>query len=135
MAADEMIQIHERMGGIVEKFYSKDTHGIFTFSWVIAGILIASVFIAYYIFLVIKIDKNIRSLLITSAFIYLFGAIVMEMSGGFYWDKFGADFIYGLLQTLEESAEMLGIAVFIRTLLEYIYLKIPGADFNIKLIK
>ncbi len=131
MGSDEIIQIHERMGIIVNRFYDYTTHGIFTFSWVIIGCIIALIFIIYFTFLLIKIDKRIRTILIISAFLYLFGSIIMEMIDGFYYDKFGNDFIYQLLTTLEESAEMFGIALFIKALIKYIKLKMINSSFNI----
>ena len=39
-------------------------------------------------------------------------------------DKFGWDFSYQLLATLEESAEMFGIAIFLKALMKYINLEI-----------
>ena len=93
MGTDEMVELHERvmasivlherMGIIIEKISSYRIQGFFSFSWVILGIIIALVFIIYFTFFIMKIDKRIRSALILSAFLYLFGEIIMEMFGGF----------------------------------------------------
>lgn len=123
MGTDEIVSIHERMDIIVSKFYSSQLHGFYYFSWVIVGSIIALVFIIYFSFFIIKMDKRIRPLFIMAAFLYLFGAIIMEMISGFYFDISGRDFIYQLLVNLEEGAEMFGIAVFIKALIKYINLK------------
>ena len=115
----------------VEIFYSYELHGIFNSSWIIIGCIIALLFIIYFTFLIIKIDKRVRYLLVISAFLYLFGAIIMEMIDGVYYDSYGGDFIYQLLTTLEESAEMFGIGFFTKTLLKYINLKNTDTSINI----
>ncbi len=123
MGIDEIVVLHERMNIFINEFYGNQLQGIFYYPWVIIGSIIALVFIIYFTFLIIKIDKRIRSLFIIAAFLYLFGAILMEMISGFYFDIFGRNFTYQLLVNLEESAEMFGIAVFIRALIKYINLK------------
>ena len=131
MGTDEIVGLHEKITYIIEKIYGYQMHGFLYFPWVIIGIIIALVFIIYFSFLIIKIDKKIRRMLIISAFLYLFGEIIVEMISGFYADKFGMDFTYQLLVTLEESTAMFGIAIFIKTLIKYINLKITNASFNI----
>ncbi|MEM1369012.1 MAG: hypothetical protein AAGG02_13545, partial [Cyanobacteria bacterium P01_H01_bin.15] len=58
-----------------------------------------------------------RTLLFISAGLYIFGALGLEIIGG-YWQFFqGKDLVHGLLASLEELLEMLGISLFIATLL------------------
>jgi hypothetical protein len=132
MGIDETIQIHEKLDIVIHKFLGYETHGIFNFPWVIAGIIISLAFMVYFSFFIRKIDKRTRNMFILSAFLYLFGAIFMEMMGGFFADKAGmANFSYQLLSTVEESAEMFGAAVFIKTLMDYIKMEMHDESFNI----
>jgi hypothetical protein len=76
-------------------------------------------------FLFLKFLKNlpakVRIGFILSAVVYLGGALGMELVGGSYASKYGLDnFNFNLLSTIEESLEMLGASLFIRTLLTYI---------------
>jgi len=132
VGVDEAIQIHEKIfSRIINKFYEYETNGIFTFNWVIIGGAVALIFIVYFSFLIIKIDKRVKFMFILSGFLYLSGAILAEMIGGFYIDKVAVNFNYQILATIEESFEMFGIAFFIRALMKYIKIKIEDSGFSI----
>jgi len=58
-----------------------------------------------------------------SAGLYLSGAIGFEMLGGKSFEVNGLSFTYRVLYTMEETLEMIGLAVFIYTLNWYISIK------------
>jgi len=62
---------------------------------------------------------------VISGTIYVTGALGLELFGGQRFESHGKDLTYLMLTSCEEYLEMLGIVLFIHTLLKYIseYLK------------
>ena len=118
---DEGATIHEKLMTPVQQILGDDLPSYFYFTWVIPA-MAAIIFLG---FLFLKFLKNlpakVRIGFILSAVVYLGGALGMELVGGSYASKYGLDnFNFNLLSTIEESLEMLGASLFIRTLLTYI---------------
>ena len=125
LAADEFFVIHEDwMNPIRENL---NTSGLLYFAWIIPYIIfIIILFLAYLKFLK-SLPRDIYLKFITSGSLYVFGGIVIESFGGKYmeshsWQK---DNIYFMLITAEEMFEIIGVSLFLYTLLIYIqrYLK------------
>lgn len=119
LSIDEISSIHE--GLVLPTREALKTTGIFYFAWIIPyGIALVIFIIAYSRFL-FKLPKNIMILFLVSGAIFVFGAIGFEMLGGKQVELYGRDnIIYALFYTCEESLEMIGVAIFIYTLLTYI---------------
>ena len=78
-------------------------------------------FVAAYAKFLLDLPSRTRVLFISSGILFVTGAIGFELIGGWYADKHGTGNItYALITTCEELLEMLGIALFIYTLLKYI---------------
>lgn len=125
LAADEFFVIHEEwMNPIRENL---NTSGLLYFAWIIPyTIFIAVLFLVYLKFLK-NLPKDICVRFIISGALYIFGGIIVESFGGRYiescsWQK---DDIYFAIITLEEMFEIIGVSLFLYTLLIYIqkYLK------------
>lgn len=110
MGLDETCQFHERLMDFIKGNYH--TTGIFYFAWTIPVIVLVLVFIVSNIGYIQKTTQSIRTTLITGGMIYLFGALGMELIGGFYVTNYsGQDFIYRILTIIEESFEIIGLIV------------------------
>lgn len=119
LSIDEASSTHELfILPLREKF---NLSGIFYYSWIILGIIfVLLLFIFYYQFL-FTLPKETRNKFITAGVVYLTGAIAFEMIGGYYIDlNPGKDLIYAVITSFEESLEMLGVIIFINSLLHYI---------------
>jgi len=125
LAADEFFVIHENwMDPIRESF---NTSGLLYFAWIIPyAIFIVILFLAYLRFLK-NLPRDIYLKFIASGSLFIFGGIVIESFGGRYieshsWQK---DDVYFMMITFEEMFEIIGISLFLYTLLIYIqkYLK------------
>ncbi len=119
LSLDEIASIHEMTIDVLRK--AMQTSGIFHFAWVIpAGILLVLMGVMYVRFLW-NLPARSCWLFIISGIVFISGAVGMEMVGGYLYDKFGPQSIQYLSENvLEEGLEMLGITLFIYSLLDYL---------------
>ncbi len=118
LAIDETAAIHERLGDPLRSVLSLG--GLFYFPWVIPyGIAVLLILVGFSRFLM-QLPKPINTWFLASGAIYIGGAIGSEMLSARHKELFGSDNIsYALYYTVEETLEMLGIALFIYALLKY----------------
>jgi hypothetical protein len=122
MAIDETASIHERLVDPTRKILSSGNHlGIFHFSWVIPGIAFIALLSIFFLQFWLHLPAKTRYSFLVAAIVYISGVIGFEMIGGYYAELYGKEnLIYNFFVTIEESLEMIGIIVFIESLLEYI---------------
>ena len=117
LAADEFLALHEELNSRL------DLSGLTQWSWVAVGIVFVLVFAFIFFRMIVQLPSPVRRLFILAGLVYLSGAIVMETLGGHYVTVWGHDSMtYVLCTTAEEFLEMIGIAVFIYALLNYLTL-------------
>jgi len=119
LSLDEMLSIREHLIEPVRDIF--ETSGLLFYAWVIPyGIALVLFIMAYSTFL-LELPKNIMVLFLVSGTIFVSGAIGFELLGGNKKSLPGDNsLLYSVFYTCEEFLEMLGIAVFIYTLLSYI---------------
>lgn len=121
ISIDEIVQIHEKLIKPISNLIGADNLGVFTFAWVIPGIIIVFSLAIFYLKFLLQLEKKTRFLFFTAAFLYVGGAIGMELIGGRHYGIHGAENLtYRMMQNIEESLEMAGLIVFIWGLLRYI---------------
>jgi len=123
LTLDEILSFHEHL--VVPFRNTFDATGMFYFAWVIPyGVAVLIGFLISFKFL-LRLPKRIYKLFILAGIVYLFGAIGMEMIGGSIAESKGMEnIIFYLVYTIEESLEMLGLIIFIYSLLNYYDFKI-----------
>ncbi|MCC9134969.1 multidrug transporter [Pontibacter silvestris] len=133
LALDESVQIHEASSNLVRPLLKNDLDGLLHWAWVVPYFLFFLAVAAYLFKFVITLPAFTRNLFILSAFLFVGGAIGLELFEGYFFKLYGLNHIYNqLLYCLEELMEMVGVTVFIYALLHYIYnygvamLFIPG---------
>ena len=120
MSLDEMASIHELMNRPVARAMH-GAQGMLYFPWVLpAAAAVAVLGLAYVPFL-LRLPRPYGALFVLSGLIYVGGAIGMELPGASlaYRGEAGAP-LYGVVTTVEEVLELLGISVFLVTLLSYV---------------
>lgn len=118
MAIDEIAMMHEILTVLREPL---NASGVFYFTWIIPAFIFLLVFSVAFISFLKALPKKIRTLFMLSGMIYVGGAIGVEMIGGYHSQMYGENnFAYGMITTIEESLEMMGILVFIYSLLFYL---------------
>lgn len=126
LSCDEAASLHEQLGDWVSSV--TPTGGILLWAWVIPyGVLAAFVGLAYVRFL-LALPTDTRRRVILAATLYVGGALVLEMvqAGITDWRGRGGGPV-SVLAVIEETAEMLGIAVVIAALLHHIASHSPVA--------
>lgn len=115
IAVDEVLEFHEQLSKL------KELGGVLHFSWVVpAGILVLVLGVAYIPFLR-ALPRSIALRFVISGAIYVGGAVGMELPLGWWTVHHGEDNLgYGLIDALEEALEMIGLNLFLFTLLDHL---------------
>ncbi|WP_303449626.1 hypothetical protein [Colwellia sp. 1_MG-2023] len=122
LSIDEISSIHEKLNTPIKN--TVDATGLFYFAWVIPYGLALIAFAVSYLKFLLVLPKRIMWLFILSGSTFVLGAIGFEMLGGWQAEQNGnRGLLYAIFYTFEELLEMLGVALFIYTLLEYILIK------------
>lgn len=114
MAVDEFTSIHELLLNPLGSFTPKT--GIFHFSWIIVGIPVVIIIGLYFLKFFLAQPKDFKIGLFIAGFLYVFGALGMEMIGGSIASAYGNGHLaYGLAALIEESCETFAVIILINT--------------------
>jgi len=125
LSLDERYQIHENLGRYFQSTHEVEA-GIFMHTWIIVYMIFVVLVAIPCIKFLMALPRKIAKLFIISGSIFVVGAIGMEWLGGLIWvigesnSNYGTLALYSIISTLEESLEMLGVALFICVLISYI---------------
>jgi len=113
LSIDETAAFHEMAVDPLRKLFR--AHGVLYFSWVIAGsVFVVAIGLAF-LRLWLSLPGRTRALFLSAAFLFLSGALGMEMAAGRFVEWHGsASFAYALMANAEETLEMLGQVVFLK---------------------
>ena len=118
LSIDDMLAFHEKLIDPVGEAF--DTSGLLLYAWVIPYGLAGLVFAAVYVPFLRRLPASTARRFVVAGAVFVLGALGMEMVGGAYFDRHGAENLtYVALQTVEEVLEMAGIIVFIHALAAY----------------
>lgn len=119
LSLDEFAMLHEHLGELTSEYFLDG--GFFTYTWIIPGAVLLAVFAIGFARFFWHLAPRWKVLFAVSGLIYVGGAFGVEMISGWYLLQHGqGTFTYELFVTVEEVMEMMGIALFIYSLLEYI---------------
>jgi hypothetical protein len=115
ISIDEVACIHEE----ASRFFALG--GVLFFGWVIpAGIIVLALGAAYLRFL-LRLPRRTRAQFIVAGAIYVTGALLLELPLGYWTEREGSrNFVYAAIDWVEESLEILGLTLFLLSLLEYL---------------
>ena len=123
LALDEAISIHENFQ---VRFLLDKENILYHDSWVIVFSILVTIFIFSYRRFLQHLPWATRKMFIISGCIYVFGCMGMEVVGSFTQEFYGkASMVHAMATTIEEFLEMIGIVVFINTLLSYLLFLTP----------
>lgn len=130
LSVDEATSMHEKSMGPMQAI--ANTSGFFYFAWVIPAIIIVLALLLIYLKFLMHLPRKIQHLFIAAGSLYIGGAIGMEMIGGKYADLYGQNNLgYSAINNVEELFEIMGIVVFIYTLLSYMDFYFRKTDIRI----
>ena len=119
LSLDEIAQLHEKMMAPSREFFGAS--GLLYFAWVIPAGFFVLILGAVYFRWLIALPRHTRRLFVVAALVFIGGALGLELfegqlsESGRYFDA-----TYMVLVTIEESAEMLGVIVFVYALAQYL---------------
>ena len=119
LSIDEAAKIHEMAINPIRSRFN--TGGFFYYAWVIPGIIFVCIVGMAYLKFILHLPKKTRSLFVVAGFVYVGGALGMEFIGGYHVSLHGEQNMTAVMLTgFEEFLEMMGIVIFIYSLLSYI---------------
>ncbi|MGQ4648011.1 hypothetical protein [Lyngbya aestuarii] len=134
-AWDEAVQLHEELTNVpflseILRILGIRDQAIFNYTWVVAGVIFIFFFTIAYFKFFLSFPFRTKRLLLVSGGLFVFGALAMEMIGGSLLDNFGIESLVYIGGThIEEFCEMLGIALFVYTLLLQLRLSVREVNF------
>ena len=130
LSVDEIGTIHETVNDRIHDLFN--TSGLLYFAWIIPYGIALLILLGIYVKFLINLPKKILYLFIISGVIFILGALGIESFCGWYCELYGLnDLLYSILYTCEEFLEMLGIALFVYTLLYYIVTELNYSTISI----
>jgi len=121
MSIDELVAFHDHINQIVKELLP--FAGKLHFAWVIPYLAGAGLLLFWYTRFLFSLPFQTRLLFLTAGLLYVSGAAGMEIISGQYFACIGGiqkNFTYSMLTAVEETLEMVGIALFIYALMHYI---------------
>lgn len=130
LSIDEATSLHEMVMAVLHSRF--DLHGLLFFAWVIpAGIAVGIVGLLYMRFLG-HLPARTRQLFVLAAVVYVGAALGLEAVGGKVVEVHGFESVrYSLLMLIEEILELLGIALFLYALLDYLRAECGGFSLHL----
>lgn len=121
LSLDEVATLHETLGDVLRLDVTGNTHGLFFYSWTIAGALFVVVVGLAYLNFLRQLPGRTRWLVLLAAAAYVGGALGLEMFNGTLNEAAGTTqtVAYALGTHIEEFMEMLGVALFAYALADY----------------
>ena len=111
LAVDEGLMVHERFDDLA------GTAGIAHYGWAIPGaallLAIAGLFARWFF----SLESPLRNQLLLAGGLYVAGALAVEVAAGMWQTAHGEDRAFFLITTIEETLEVLGPMLVIRTML------------------
>jgi hypothetical protein len=118
LALDESISLHELLINPLRRYLG--ANGMLYFTWVVPGFLAVFFLGLAYLRFLLRLPRHTARLFIASAAAYLGGALGLELVGGALAEQEGLRGPrYSVAMTLEETLEMVGIGLFLYSLLDY----------------
>jgi hypothetical protein len=115
ISLDEVVQLHEAASSWL------DLGGVLYFSWVIPAAVVVAAFAVAYLRFLAHLPRGTRNRFLLSGGIYVTGALVLELPLGYWTEQAGSNnLVYGLIDFVEESMEMLGVNLFLLSLVDYL---------------
>jgi hypothetical protein len=121
LAVDEASSIHELLMRPMDEILGRQTSGFFYFGWVVPGMVLVFLVTIFFFKFLFHLPVHTRLFFALAAFLYIGGAIGIELIAGRYAEQHGFNnIVFNMISTLEEGFEMAGVIVFVDALMVYI---------------
>jgi len=121
MAFDEAAGLHELMERPMQELLGDRATGFLHFAWVLPGILVTLFFALWFLQFLLHLAPRTRLLVVLSGLLFIGGAVGVELFEGRHAALHGSNNLtFDTFVLVEETLEMVGLTVFIYTMLRYI---------------
>lgn len=134
LSMDEAVGLHEKLVMPIRAMLPnliRESDGLLTFGWVIPFGILVVIFALTYIPFLRHLPPDTRRWIIASGIVYVIGALVFDLFEGYAVSNLGNTIRY-VLETVEEFVEMLGVIMFIYTLIQYLYQYVTPITLSIR---
>jgi len=119
LSLDEIIGLHELLNPITRDIFAPSR--TLALPWVVPALILVGILLILYLPLLRSLDAPIRIRMLLAGFIYVVGATGLESVSGIYFSSHQyLALSYNIWASAEETAEILGIVLFIDVLLLHI---------------
>ena len=137
LSLDEALQIHEKVTNIIDLIGTEreisgitERPGYLRYVWVIPYfIMVVVIFITFYKF-IFNLPAKTRNLFLLSGFIFVTGAVGLELLEAYFDSLLGANIYTVILYNIEEAMEMIGVIIFIYALLDFMSIEENNVQVN-----
>lgn len=135
LALDEFASVHELSEPPIRSLLGIRSGPLY-FAWVIPAAIAVVIFGIAFVRFVRHLPRPTRHGLLLATILYIGGAMGVEIVGSSYLTAHGLhpDMIYVLMFTVEETLEMLGVAVLVYVLLSYIPIGLPDTHWGLRIV-
>jgi hypothetical protein len=133
LAIDEFASLHEQLTEPLRRLLDIES-GPLLWAWVVPAIVAVTVFVVVFLPFLGRLPRSTRRGLWTAGVLFVSGAIGMEMFAALFVSLQATDITYVLSATVEETLEMLGVAVFLSTVLAYIPVGVPDVWWSARIV-
>ena len=121
MAVDEGWSFHEKLNGPVRALLGNNDLGAYYYAWVVPAIVLVALLTLFFLRFLLQLPTRTRVAFLVAAFFYVGGAVGIELLEGRFDEVHGdRNLVSGLLATVQETGEMVGVIVFVWALLRYL---------------
>ncbi|PWN01125.1 hypothetical protein DJ010_19945 [Nocardioides silvaticus] len=124
MSVDELAQLHDLFTGPLRRRLDLD-FGILYFTWLLPAVVFLAFAAWYFLPLVRSLPRTISLRLVVSMVVYFGGAVVVEMLSGVVAESGRRSTPYLIVQTFEETCEIVGLLLALGTLVRMLHLVQP----------
>jgi hypothetical protein len=129
-AVDETVSFHEVLTLFLPGVAAASP--FLHFAWVVAILPLLAVLGLWCLWLMWPLPASVRSGLLAAAFVFLTGAVALEVLDGAILERVGEESLaYRTGYVLEDTLEMLGVAIFINVVLRHIETRAARIEFTL----
>lgn len=120
MSMDEFIQLHEKTMEFISGHLGIEPGSILTNSWVILAFVFLPLLGLAYLRFLFAMKRRSAALMVAAGIVYVGGAVGVEMVSGMMKGTYGFGSLpFMISTTIEETLELVGLAIFIYALTDY----------------
>ena len=127
---DEYTYMHQRISDAMHDVAG--THGALRFSWVLIYVPLLAVLAVVYLPFWRTLPARLRHRLLVAALLFAGGSAGIELVKGAIYDDGRWSLSFGLVASVSDSLELIGLAILVAVLLEHLATLTPGVEVQLR---